>query len=95
VTDGSVAERRSISLDGEWTFVTDPNGIGIDEGWMGSDADWPDWARTVDVPKAWEEIDEFRDYTGRAWYRREVHVDDIRDSHAFIRFGAVDYETTV
>lgn len=95
VTNEAVAQRRSRNLDGEWTFVTDPNDVGIDQGWMEADASWPEWAQIINVPKAWEEIDEFREYTGRAWYRRDVTVDEIGDQDMFVRFGAVDYETIV
>ena len=87
--------RRSVSLDGEWTFVTDPNEVGHEEGWMEADATWPERARTVPVPTAWEEFDEFRDYTGKAWYRTTVSLDDAGEYDAILRFGAVDYETTV
>ncbi|MEF8824824.1 MAG: sugar-binding domain-containing protein [Halapricum sp.] len=95
MSNGSADVRRSITLDGDWTFVTDPNETGIEDGWMHTDATWPDRARAITVPKAWEELDDLRTYTGTAWYRREVVVDRVGDRNVVIRFGAVDYETTV
>lgn len=99
-TDANAApsqRRRNVSLDGSWQFVTDPNGTGVEDGWMEPDANWPEQARTVDVPKAWQELDDLQNYTGSAWYRRTVSIGtnyfDGRD--AVLRFGAVDYETTV
>ncbi|MCU4742519.1 glycoside hydrolase family 2 protein [Natronoglomus mannanivorans] len=90
--------RDSISLNGPWQFVTDPDDDGREEGWDGP-GDWPDHARTrartVDVPHAWQELEEYRDYTGTAWYRRTVSVEPAERERVRLRFGAVDYETTV
>ncbi|WP_136689501.1 glycoside hydrolase family 2 protein [Halorhabdus amylolytica] len=88
--------RRSIDLDGRWEFVTDPTESGIDDGWMDPAMEWPDQAQTVDVPLAWEELDEFREYTGRAWYRRTFTLETpLGDRDAILRFGAVDYKSVV
>ena len=48
--------RPWISLDGEWDLYLDPNGVGLNEGWFGSD---PSLLQTsllhkVNVPGAWE-----------------------------------------
>lgn len=95
MSDGPI--RGSIDLDGTWEFVTDPTESGVEDGWADPSAEWPDRARTVAVPVAWEELAEFRDYAGRAWYRRsfEVASDALADRDAILRFDAVDYETTV
>ncbi|MEF8852353.1 MAG: sugar-binding domain-containing protein [Haloarculaceae archaeon] len=85
--------RRSVSLDGEWQFVTDPDGDGAARGLHEPDADWSG-AHEVTVPHAWQEDDRYREYTGTAWYRRTVEYDG-RGERAFLRFGAVDYEATV
>ena len=89
--------RTSLSLDGEWAFVTDPESVGTDRGWERPGAQWPDRVRTVSVPMAWEELDAYRDYTGTAWYRRTVTVaeSDLDGRDALLRFGAVDYGTDV
>ncbi len=94
----SVATRRtSRSLSGTWTLRLDPEDAGVKDAWAASDADWrDDECLTVDVPHAWQEHETCRDYTGVAWYRRTVTVDDTPENTAsFLRFGAVDYETTV
>ncbi|MEF8852367.1 MAG: sugar-binding domain-containing protein [Haloarculaceae archaeon] len=89
--------RRTRSLDGTWEFVADPDDTGTDAAWYDSGVRWPDRARTVEVPHAWQEMGDYREYTGVAWYRRPVEVaDDALDGRdAVLRFGAVDYETTV
>jgi hypothetical protein len=94
----SVATRRtSRSLSGTWTLRLDPEDTGVEDAWAASDADWrDDECLAVDVPHAWQEHEACRDYTGVAWYRRTVTVEDTSENTAsFLRFGAVDYETTV
>jgi len=86
--------RRAVSLDGEWSFVTDPDGDGERRGLHDPDADWPDEAETVTVPYAWQEDERHRDYVGTAWYRTTLNYDGTGD-RTFLRFGAVDYEATV
>ena len=86
--------RVRVSLDGEWTFLTDPDGDGEGRGLQNPDADWPDAAESVTVPHAWQEDETHRDYTGTAWYRTTVEYDGSGD-RVFLRFGAVDYEATV
>lgn len=89
--------RSSRSLDGEWTFLTDPSESGVQNDWPEGERTWPDRARTIEVPHAWQELSDCREYTGRAWYTRTVELDrsELADHDAILRFGAVDYETTV
>ncbi|MCU4742528.1 glycoside hydrolase family 2 protein [Natronoglomus mannanivorans] len=89
--------RDSRSLDGAWTFALDPNDVGLEEGWHEGAEAWPADAKAVDVPHTWQEDEEQREYTGTAWYRRTVHLeeDEIGDRRTVVEFGAVDYETTV
>jgi len=87
--------RTTIDLTGEWQFATDPGDDGRDERWYDSETAWPDRARAVEVPHAWQESEAFREYTGTAWYRRTVDVDPDPDRRQRLRFGAVDYEATV
>ena len=84
----------AVELTGEWQFRTDPDDEGRAAGWYDPDADWDD-ATTVSVPHSWQERDEWRDYTGTAWYRRTVTVEDPGDDRAVLAFGAVDHETDV
>ncbi|WP_284007082.1 glycoside hydrolase family 2 protein [Haloarcula pelagica] len=88
---------RSISLDGSWLFRCDPDDAGIDDDWASPVTDWDDAeTRAVDVPHAWQEHDDLDDYTGAAWYRRTITVEELPDDRdAVLRFGAVDYESSV
>ncbi|MFC5367131.1 glycoside hydrolase family 2 protein [Salinirubrum litoreum] len=89
--------RRSQSLSGTWTLRFDPEDVGVEERWTAVDAHWSDEdCLSVDVPHVWQEYDSYRDYTGVGWYRRTVTLETVpEDSVTIIRFGAVDYETTV
>jgi hypothetical protein len=89
--------RRSIALDGEWEFLVDPKHSGRTNQWYDPDATWPDRTRAVDLPRAWQEDESYREYTGTAWYRRTIDLDAavLADARAFLAFDAVDYEATV
>ena len=65
--DATHATTDEFSLNGEWTFATDPTNAGERERWFAGKRD--DW-RTVSVPHTWQ-IEEARaDYRGVAWYAR-------------------------
>ncbi len=87
--------RRETPLNGSWEFVTDPDDEGRTAGWSEPGSDWPGRATTVEVPHAWQELEAYRDYTGRAWYRRTFTADPGEGERLLLRFGAVDYEATV
>jgi hypothetical protein len=95
--ESTATRRTSRSLSGTWTLRLDPDDIGVEEAWTAADADWrDDDCLSVDVPHAWQEHETCRDYTGVAWYRRVVTVEQRpEDTVSILRFGAVDYETTV
>jgi hypothetical protein len=91
----SQSYRTQQSLNGMWTFVLDPDDEGRDASWFDPDTDWPS-EMTVGVPHAWQEDDDYLDYTGVAWYRRQVEVPETEaDERVAVSFGAVDYEATV
>ncbi|WP_306060578.1 glycoside hydrolase family 2 protein [Natronococcus wangiae] len=89
--------RRSIALDGEWEFLVDPKHSGRTNRWYDRNATWPDRAHAVELPRAWQEDETYREYTGTAWYRRSIELDAAvpAGERAFLAFDAVDYETTV
>ena len=83
----------AVDLSGEWSFTTDPDDVGVAEDWYERSEALPA-TRRVTVPHAWQEHDDFREYTGIAWYRRTVTLDEF-DGRLRLRFGAVDYRATV
>jgi len=87
----AVAQERS-SLDGNWSFVTDPSGK-LDV----ADLSTASGARTAQVPGSWQsEFADLRDYAGVAWYWRTFSAPAPAAGHVLlVRFGAVDYKATV
>jgi beta-galactosidase len=70
--------RKSLSLDGEWTFALDPQDVGEKENWHG-----PDKALTerIGVPVCWQGqgVGNPRGcvrhhYEGAAWYKKQVSI---------------------
>jgi hypothetical protein len=47
------ALRHTLSLDGEWDFATDPNGVGEEQQWFKAETELPN-RRTLQVPGCWE-----------------------------------------
>ncbi|RBI59022.1 beta-galactosidase [halophilic archaeon] len=88
--------RTTETLSGSWEFTVDPSDRGLAEQWFEPESEWSD-KRTVEIPHAWQELDELREYTGTAWYRRTFEIDETPqvEENALVRFGAVDYAATV
>jgi len=88
----AAARSTTISLDGEWDFVADPNGA-LDVLKLSSVEN----VRPTRVPSSWQsEFADLRDYAGVAWYWRSVTMKrPTRDEVAVLRFGAVDYRAEV
>lgn len=57
------------SLDGVWSFRTDPYGQGEKLAWFHADLDPATWD-SLAVPGNWDLKNEYADYAGDAWYTR-------------------------
>lgn len=57
------------SLNGTWSFRTDPNDRGETEGWFKADFSTQNWD-AMPVPSNWDLRNEYAHYVGKAWYRR-------------------------
>ncbi|HEV2494404.1 MAG TPA: glycoside hydrolase family 2 TIM barrel-domain containing protein [Terriglobia bacterium] len=82
----------SLSLDGDWNFVTDPAGALKVGDLLGV----PN-ARVARVPGSWQsQFADLRDYAGVAWYWRSVRLGALEPGRILLlRFGAVDYRAEV
>jgi hypothetical protein len=60
--------RATLSLDGTWQIVFDPDNRGRRERWSDPDTFYSQATREIAVPSCWEEIEQ--DYEGIAWYGR-------------------------
>ncbi|MEB3329114.1 MAG: glycoside hydrolase family 2 TIM barrel-domain containing protein, partial [Candidatus Sericytochromatia bacterium] len=83
---------HDLSLDGPWSFTTDPYERGEREAWF---ARTSGFGREVTVPAAWQLYGrDLRDYTGAAWYHREVEIPAAWQGQRLqLAFGACDYLT--
>ena len=77
---GVLGLRERHSLDGVWSFAHDSDGI---------------WRQAV-VPSPWQALfSDLRDVSGRATYRRDFALPDLRGRAAVLHFGAVSYSAEV
>lgn len=77
--------RLGESLSGSWDFGLDPEGS--------RDVTSLSLDRAITVPLPWQAaFPELQHYSGYAWYRRTVDLDDDKlDGELLLHFGAVDY----
>jgi len=89
------AAREVSSLDGLWSFRTDPDDAGIAAGWASGN-----WAgRAVAVPSSFNDLfadAALRDHVGPVWYRRKFFLPPSwRGRRVFLRFDSVTHHATV
>ncbi|MFS0911968.1 glycoside hydrolase family 2 TIM barrel-domain containing protein [Microbacterium sp. 179-I 3D2 NHS] len=88
------AGESTMSLDGAWSFSTDPDKKGEEKGWhQGTGA--AAWEKRT-VPDNWDLSDRYGTYVGAAWYQRTFQIGAVNPSaneRVRIAFGAV-YENT-
>lgn len=84
--------RPRLTLDGTWTFATDPLDRGQAEGWETH----PGFDRPTEVPAPWQLMGgELLSYTGVAWYHRSFDAPAAGpDQVVWLGFDAVDYHAT-
>jgi hypothetical protein len=83
-----MSPRLRLSLNGQWNFWTDPN---ASQSLSALDAQS---AARITVPAPWQADARFRDYTGAAWYQREIDIPAgwfESGRVILLGFGAVDY----
>jgi hypothetical protein len=86
------ARGASISLDGDWNFLADPEGT-LTVQQLASATN----VRPTTIPSSWQsQFADLRDYSGVAWYWRTVSAEAPPQGQvALLRFGAVDYLAAV
>src|SRR5580704_3087779 len=86
---------EEISLCGEWSFRTDPEGRGAAQGWHTSSEFAEGWDAAV-VPHTWQIQPGLTDYRGIAWYRRSFQMPEVLTNTAMrVEFEAVFHSATV
>lgn len=84
------------SLDEDWKFALDANGVGLSRGVLDLDFDHSEWATLTALN--WWQFQGYPDYRGSAWYRKvfQVEAEDIpKDKARYLLLGAVDGHTEV
>lgn len=76
--------RTTVTLDGFWSFVKDPEGVGEQERWK---TRFSDRVETMAVSGCWDTKPQHFDCRGVAWYRRELHVK--QRAHVLLTFEGV------
>ncbi len=92
--------RAQIGLNGKWEFRLDPDSTGEAGGWASGRERFPD---TILIPGAWQAQGFGKpsgvlrhDYSGRAWYRREIAVPASWNGRAIsLRVGGVLRRATI
>jgi beta-galactosidase len=86
---------ETLSLCGQWRFLTDPRNVGVEQRWHGIDHSDSDW-RSVNVPSTWQVDPALADYRGVAWYRRTFEAPkEWQNSAVRIEFEAVFHTATI
>jgi hypothetical protein len=86
------AAASTVSLDGDWHFLADPDGT-LDVQKLAT----APYVRPTRIPSSWQsQFADLRDYAGVGWYWRTVTAQPpAADQVALLRFGAVDYRALV
>lgn len=60
---------QQTALNGTWSFRTDPNNVGEQQGWFRPATNTTNWD-SLPVPGNWDLRNEYAHYVGKGWYRR-------------------------
>lgn len=94
------SREKSIDLNGTWEFRLDSAGIGEQQAWFGKQVIFTD---RIKVPGAWQAQGFGKpsgnlqhQYTGLAWYRREVTVPETwKGKRVLLKIGGAHRRTTL
>ncbi len=89
------AYSQEVNLKENWYFKTDPNQKGVEENWFGkafSDSSWD----KVNVPHLWDLHNEYANYKGKAWYRKEFTLNNVDiNKRVFVELGEIGMSYTL
>lgn len=82
-------QQQIASLNGTWQFKTDPYQQGLEENWQALNFPTSDWDE-MKVPGNWDIKNEYADYFGTAWYRKDFEApSNWREKAIRLHFQAV------
>ena len=88
---------KEISLDGIWKYISDPEDLGVKNGYFQPGMDYSNW-EGMKIPGNWAvENPEMFSYAGKVWFSREFKVDkDFLNARVIhLEFEGVDYFASV
>lgn len=83
------SKRSTISLNGKWDFITDPDNIGEKNEW---NCHFPSETDYMIVPSCWNTELGYYHYEGSAWYRKKITT---RQCNLVLKFNAVAHNAKV
>lgn len=85
--------RNTITLNGNWRFMTDSTNKGQDQRWP---AGLPPNAITVQVPHTWNVMKGLEDYSGLAWYEKTFTMPaQNRNKQVRLQFNAIYHDAVI
>lgn len=91
----SAGGRIAAKLPEEWSFRTDEQGVGVAEGWYGSDLATNGWRSIGTMQTCWAD-EGLTWYKGDAWYRTSFDVPaEFKGTDLRLWFGGFDYNVDV
>ena len=92
---GQTPDKSVVSLNGTWSFRTDPNSVGEQQGWFRPSVSASNWD-SLPVPGNWDLRNEYAHYVGKGWYRRTFPTPTSIDGNVVrLLFEAVYHDCTV
>lgn len=82
-----------LSLDGKWLFKSDPEQLGIENGYFKTNFNRNDWEE-VDLPGYWDDHSGLVNYDGWGWYHKEFVIDHI-SKDLMIYFSGIDDDARI
>ncbi len=95
VANAQTSGEDSISLNGQWFFKTDPYNSGEENKWFAQKGNTGAW-EAMNVPFNWDLKNEYADYAGKAWYKKDIVVPvSWKGKTVRILFEAVSHDSKV
>lgn len=90
----AMSQTSSESLDGEWTFATDPVKVGEKNNWFGASFTSAKFDK-VTVPHCFSVDPRYMFYTGTAWYFKKFSARSATNQRTFLKFDAIFYRAKI
>jgi beta-galactosidase len=87
------ARRDTISINQNWKFTPDKNGVGFTETWYSSELVQ---GRPVQLPHTWNVEEENQHHYGWGWYQKKYHIPkEWKKKNVLIQFGAINHTALI